>query len=198
MHVLRWFPNKPYLSPVSCFNLNAMKYKLLQLLPLVLALVTGRAAAAGDLSATATESYQIQNKKFGDLLRPKDASNAEGARLVLYPAQSWKCMTWKLHPAGEASFQLQNHFTSKTFVVKSTEGVSNVVQTAFAKETKDRPMWKFTKLPDGSYQISDAKSGQVLTAISSERGVSIVVAPWQDKDEQKWLLQKTDPATLTM
>jgi len=34
---------------------------------------------------------------------------------VLYPAEPWKCMTWKLRPAGESVFHVQNHFTSKTF-----------------------------------------------------------------------------------
>jgi hypothetical protein len=65
--------------------------------------------------ASAPESFQIRNKKFGELLRPEAANGADGTRIVLYPAQSWKCMTWKLHPAGESAFQLQNHFTSKTF-----------------------------------------------------------------------------------
>src|SRR5215469_15686242 len=60
-------------------------------------------------------SYQIRNKQFGDLLRPEGANGATGTRLVLYPAQPWKCMTWKFHAAGESAFQLQNHFTSKTF-----------------------------------------------------------------------------------
>ncbi len=151
------------------------------------------------LSATATESYQIRNKKFGDLLRPKDANSAEGTRIVLYPAEPWKCMTWKLKPAGESTFQVQNHFTSKTFIVNTSHSETNVIQTAFAKEAGERPVWRFTKLPDGSYQITDVKSGAALTAIDGAgHSNRVVVAPWQDKDDQKWELEKTDPAKLTM
>ena len=53
-------------------------------------------------------------------------------------------------------------------------------------------------MPDDAYQITDAKTGQALTAVTTERGVNIVVQAWEDKDEQKWVLQKIDPATLTM
>lgn len=152
-----------------------------------------------DLSATATESYQIRNKKFHGLLRPEGANGAEGTRIVLYPAEPWKCMTWKLRPAGGSVFHVQNHFTSKTFIVNANHGNTNVIQTAFAREAGERPAWRFIKLQDGSYQISDVKSGAALTAAGGDgQSVRVVVAPWQDKDEQKWELEKTDPAKLTM
>jgi hypothetical protein len=151
------------------------------------------------LSATATESYQIRNKKFGDLLRPKDANSAEGTHIVLYPAEPWKCMTWKLKPAGESTFQVQNHFTYKTFIVNASHGETNVIQSAFPREASERPIWRFTRLPDGSYQITDVKSGAALTATGGDgQSVRVVVAPWQNQDAQKWELEKTDPAKLTM
>ncbi len=43
------------------------------------------------------EYAQIRSRRFKDLLlRPVNASNKTGAPIVLYPAQSWKCMTWKI------------------------------------------------------------------------------------------------------
>src|SRR4051812_11964945 len=72
------------------------------------------AGQAGSVSQP-VESFQIRSQKFGQLLRPEDANNADGTRLVLYPAQMWKCMTWKRLPAGPSTFALQNHLTSKTF-----------------------------------------------------------------------------------
>ena len=117
------------------------------------AFAADNAGIKSDLSATTTESYQIRNKKFGDLLRPEDANGAEGTRIVLYPAEPWKCMTWKLRPAGASAFHVQNHFTSKTFVVNSSHGETNVIQTALARDLSERPVWRFIKLPDGSYQI---------------------------------------------
>ena len=154
---------------------------------------------APDAKAAASESFQIRNQKFGDLLRPEDASGANGARIVLYSAQLWKCMTWKLHPAGAELFQVQNHFTSKTFAAKDQGAPLAVVQSPWSRDAKERPAWRFTKLPDGLYQITDPASGKALTADSAGGGgVRIVLAPWQKQPEQKWELLKTDPAKLTM
>lgn len=162
-------------------------------------LATDAARGQSDLSVTAIESFQIRNQKFGDLLRPEDANSAEGTQIVLYPAEPWKCMTWKLRPAGDADFQVQNHFTSKTFTVTSRPGETNVIQTAFAREAGKRPVWHFTKLADGSYEITDVKSARALTAVGGEgQPVRVVEAPWQNTAEQKWRLEKIDPASLTM
>jgi hypothetical protein len=157
--------------------------------------------AGGSTSKTATpESFQIRNQKFGDLLRPEDANSATGTRIVLYPAQSWKCLTWKLHPAGASVFQPQNHFTSKTFEAAAKVEVTQtpVVQVPFSKDAKERPAWRFTKLPDGLYQIIEVRSGKALTAIPDGGGARIVVAPLGQGDDQKWDLIKTDPSKLTM
>ena len=174
----------------------------LGLLTSVLGIVAAEPGAGGAAAKPATpESFQIRNKKFGDLLRPEDANSATGTRIVLYPAQAWKCLTWKLHPAGESVFQTQNHFTSKTFEsnAKAAEAQAAVTQVPFSKEAKDRPAWRFTKLPDGLYQIIEVKSGKALTSVTSDGGgARVVVAPLGQGDDQKWELIKTDPSKLTM
>ena len=156
-------------------------------------------SSASSASPSAPASYQVRNKKFGQLLRPEDANNANGTRLVLYPAQPWKCMTWKFHPAGESAFQLQNHFTSKTFAGEMTEKpLQAVTQVPFSKESDKRPIWQFAKLADGTYKIVDAKSGKALTGVKGENGVWIVLDAWHENDEQKWELLPIDPKQLTM
>lgn len=175
-------------------------------LSLLLGATGSRAAdspsAPAPTKAAAPESFQIRNQKFGDLLRPEDADSAPGTRLVLYPAQPWKCLTWKFIPAGGALFQLQNHFTSKTFAADAKPGQPQpaVTQVAFAKEAGERPKWQFTKLDDGTYRVTDPQSGKALTAVKTEASstVTIVIAPWRDAGEQKWELLKTDPAKLSM
>jgi hypothetical protein len=146
-------------------------------------------------TAVAPGSYQIRNCKFGDLLRPENANNADGTHIVLYPAQPWKCMTWKLVPAGESTFQLQNHFTHKTFEARTNETQQTVVQIPFARDASKRPSWKLEKLSNGFYRITDVVSGQSLTAASKD---AVILAPWEEKQEQQWELIETDPAKLTM
>lgn len=149
-------------------------------------------------NSSSPESFQIRNHKFGDLLRPEDANNADGTRIVLYPAQPWKCLTWKLHPAGESVYWLQNHFTLKTFAPDSKKdgSATSVVQVPF-NSAKAGLTWRITKLSDGLYQVLDAKSGQAMTAVDSGGSQRIVIAPWADKPEQKWELLKA-PEKLTM
>jgi hypothetical protein len=167
--------------------------------------ITLAAGAADPAPAQKTDpaaaSYQIRSKKFGDLLRPQDANNATGTPIVLYSAQMWKCMTWKLIPAGDSCFQVQNHFTSKTFApdAKSDKAPAPVTQMPLAGESKDRASWVFTKLSDGSFKVTDPKTGKALTASSnSSSQAAIVLEDWKDKDEQKWELIETDPKKLTM
>jgi hypothetical protein len=142
-----------------------------------------------------TKSYQIRNCKFDQLLRPRDANNADGTRIVLYPAQPWKCMTWKLLPAGNAAFQLQNHFTQKTFEAKTNEAGTALVQIPLDRDASKRPAWKFEKLTDGFYRITDVASGRCLAA--SSKG-AVILAPAEEQREQEWELIETDPAKLTM
>ena len=163
-------------------------------LTMLTAATTVFAAEPAAQPVAAPESCQIRNKKFGKLLRPEDASGANGAPIVLYAAQPWKCMTWKMHPAGESTFNLQNHFTGKT-LAPSAKADGVVIQVEFAKDAKERPSWYLTKLPDGLYQIIEVKSGKALAATSAA-GVTIV--PVGKGDEQKWEVEKIDPSKLTM
>lgn len=158
------------------------------------------AASTNSTPPAAGKSYQIRNQKFGDLLRPRDANSADGTPIVLYPAQSWKCMTWKFTPAGEAQFRLQNHFTSKTFAAAAgADKPAPVSQVPLGKKTEDAPAWQFTRLSDGTFKITDAKTGGALTAVKvAGDGVKIVLQLWTGEADQKWDLTEIDPKSLTM
>ena len=185
---------------------------------LLFLLLASIAVPAADTSSSQTQvpeatTYQIRNVKYDELLRPKDANNAEGTPIVLYPAQPWKCMTWKLKPetnstadatAGITTFWVKNVFTSKTFHADSG-GDSNtapqrVTQLRFPKDSSLTPGWQFVRLDDGNYKIIDAKSGNAVTAVKDDGAdeAHIVTAPWENQDSQKWHLEKIDPKDLTM
>ena len=175
--------------------------KKFNLLAVLLAMALGCCCAiAGDAPEATT--YQIRNVKHQELLRPRDANNATGTPIVLYPAQPWKCMTWRLQLAGDSAFHLKNLFTGKTFSANAGTNAPQqfVKQIPLAKDGGESPAWQFTKLDDGSYKIADGKSGKVLTAKkrADESEAKIVTAPWENQDEQKWILEKMDPKQLTM
>jgi hypothetical protein len=158
----------------------------------------GDTQSGSDPDAT---TYQIRNMKYRELLRPRDANSANGTPIVLYPDQPWKCMTWQLQQVSESVFCLKNLFTSKTFCSGAdTNALSSVSQVPLGKTLVASSAWQFTRLEDGSYKISDSKSGKVLTAAKSpeQSEARIVVSSWQNLDEQKWVLIKLDPRQLTM
>ncbi len=157
--------------------------------------------ASGDPQAPEATTYQIRNVKHGELLRPRDANSANGTPIVLYQAQPWKCMTWRLQPEGNSAFHLKNMFTSKTFCADTNTDNprQNVTQLPLPKDGGIPPTWQFVHLDDGSYRIADSNSGKVLTAVRDDSdGLKIVTAAWQNLDEQKWRLEKIDPKDLTM
>jgi hypothetical protein len=160
------------------------------------------AVAASNNQVPEATTYQIRNLKHQELLRPRDANSANGTPIVLYSAQPWKCMTWRLQPAGESAFHLKNLFTSKTICASADTNAPQqfVTQIPLAKDAGESPAWKFIKLADGNYEITDSKTGKALTAAKNagEYEVKIVIAPWQNLDEQKWILEKMDPKQLTM
>jgi hypothetical protein len=181
---------KPYLLAVS----------LGLVLSGFLASAQDRPSAASDAQPLEDGTYHIRNLKFKDLLRPENANGANGTRIVLYSAQPWKCMTWRLRPAGASGFSLQNLFTSKTFAADAKKDQPQAAVTQIPLEVGTAPVWQFTRLEAGSYKISDAKSGKALTAVKAENDGEprIVTESWRNEAEQKWELQKVDPKQLTM
>ena len=74
-----------------------------------------------------------------------------------------------------------------------------MVQVPFPKDSAERPTWRFARLADGTYTITDAKTGKALTASKGNgNSVGIILQSWQESDEQKWELIETDPRKLTM
>ena len=164
------------------------------LMPETLRVLSVVLCAAGLALCAPPESFHIRNKKFGDLLRPRNASHMDGTALVLYPAKLWKCLTLKFVPAGESTFQLENHYTSKSFAPdQAAAGAqARVKQVPLSSQSANQPSWKFTKLPGGEYRIVDRSSGRCLTAIpeGGSGEVFVFTAPCLDSGEQKWELVK--------
>lgn len=137
-------------------------------------------------------SYQIRNQKYAEsdlVLRPRDASSAELNPIVLYPRTDWKCLTWRVDPSGDGE-RLVNHFTNKTFRPRATpkEGDTSVpvVQVTPSKTAAPAEQWKFVATSKDTFRIIHVATGWVLTAEKQGDDVRIVIAPWADRDEQKW------------
>jgi len=166
----------------------AMRHRLA--MSLVLLCLTGTLVAE---TATGERLIQVHNRAFGELLRPRNASKKDGAPLVLYPAQPWKCMTWAVRERAGGGVVLENLFSRKTFAAASAgRGPAAVEQVPLATE-----VWHWEELGDGAWKIIEPESGRVLTAEKTAAGLRVIVAPWTGADTQKWELRPA-PEHLTM
>jgi len=170
---------------------------------MILAAIVGAASApAATAPATqpaatqplAGESHQIENLAQGDLLRPRDASSKEGAPLVLYPHQAWRCMTWKFDPAAGDAVRLVNYFTHKTLHPSGAADRAAVTQQTAGKDATDEQRWRFIPLgDDGTFRIEHVPTGRVLSVTADG---DVIVEKWTGAATQKWkLLDK--PAKFT-
>ncbi len=75
-----------------------------------------------------------------------------------------------------------------------------MTQVPFSKKPEERPTWQLAKLADGTYKITDTRSGKALTAVKEETGsgVKIVARAWREGADQKWELIEIDPKQWTM
>lgn len=138
-------------------------------------------------------SRQIRNRKYALLLRPRDANSADGAPIVLYSQQPWKCLSWRLDPTPQAGYRLVNYFTNKTFQPADSAAESTPVVQASVDDKQPRQTWQFFPLGNGFYKIVNAETRKALTATSDR---AVIAAPWTETEEQEWEL--LDLPTLTM
>jgi hypothetical protein len=147
-------------------------------------------------AALAGESHQIENVAQRLLLRPRDASSKDGAPIVLYPHQDWKCMTWRFEPAGDdgREIRLVNYFTHKTICPDGTTHGSAVTQHTLSKSGDNRSEgWRFVPVSEGVYRVEHVATGLTLTVKSDD---SITIEKYTgDATQQFKLLGK--PAKFT-
>jgi hypothetical protein len=148
-------------------------------------------APAKDAGKVLSGSFQIKNKKFGDVLRPRGADSADKTPIVLYPRTDWRCLTWRVQPVEGGGSQLLNHFTNKTFepqgTVKEGDQPVPVLQVKPVRPAPPAQRWSFVPVEGGSFKIVHVPTGWVLTAENGDDGdVRIKLAPWKGRDEQQW------------
>jgi len=137
--------------------------------------------------------FAIQNIQTGKNLRPYEAGSADGNRIVLYNHVEWKCMTWDFILVKDATYQLKNRFTGKTFQpsAKPADGV-NLIQKPLAKDSLQ--YWIFEKQADNSYFIRLKGTGLYISLSGKDTNSDIVLKPKKDKLMQSWKLVAQDPS----
>ncbi|HEY3390675.1 MAG TPA: RICIN domain-containing protein [Prolixibacteraceae bacterium] len=139
-------------------------------------------------------TFAIQNTVTGKNLRPYDAGNQDGNRIVLYNHVEWKCMTWDFIPAGENTYQLKNLFTSKTFQSKESPAKSGSSLEQQPISTSASQQWEFINAPNKSFYIRLKGTELFITASSTQTNSNIILQEKQSNALQLWRLVAQNPS----
>ena len=142
-------------------------------------------------------TYAIKNKATGLLLRPLNASKADGAPIVMYSPTNWKCLTWEFNHIEGNTYHLKNLFSSKTFHPKGgklDKGVP-LEQVAFQTSTS-YDKWEFIEVDKGHYQIRLAGTELYLSPESKTGKVNtpVILTTFSDDDVLLWTIYVQDPS----
>jgi len=137
-------------------------------------------------------TYAIQNVGTDKCLRPYNAGNDDGTKIISYSHHNWECITWQLIELENNRYFLKNLYTQKTFQPSSTpeSGVNLWQQTLGGSSLQ---YWEFIKQSDETYLIRLKGTELYITASSDENDSDIVLMPRQDSDSQLWRLIRQNP-----
>lgn len=142
---------------------------------------------------TISGTYAIQNTVTNKNLRPYDAGNQNGNRIVLYNHVEWKCMTWQFIKLADNTYQLKNLFTSKTFQAKdmTDKKGSSLEQQPLTNSSLQQ--WEFIKKAENNYMIRLKGTDLYVTASSAQTNSDIVLLPETKNALQSWRLVAQNP-----
>ena len=138
-------------------------------------------------------TYAIQNTVTNKNLRPYEAGNQNGNRIVSYNHVAWKCMTWSFKHTGDSTYQLKNLFTSKTFQGKDSPAKQGTKLEQQPLSASTEQQWTFIKVDKNSYNIRLKGTDLYVTASSSDTNSDIILQTKQNKALQSWKLVAQNP-----
>jgi hypothetical protein len=137
-------------------------------------------------------AFAIHNVETGKNLRPYNAGVSNGNRIILYPHNEWKCLTWRFNHIEGTTCQLQNLYTEKTFEPKSDIEAGVALWQQPLK--KDRSQyWEFIEQPDETYLIRLKETELYITFSSDKTDSNIILMPYQNSSDQQWKLIEQYP-----
>jgi hypothetical protein len=187
------------LSPCKVIGITGFKLKIANMkYSRGLILVISSMLLLGPLMGQVIEgTYAIKNLETGKLLRPKDASKADGAPIVMYSPTNWKCLTWDFKHVESDVYQLENLFSGKTFQSEEPAVKEGVLLDQAPLKTGDkRQSWEFISLKENTFLIRLMGTDYYLTPVD-EKGATnsrVALKKKMDGNLQRWTIYEQDPS----
>ena len=138
----------------------------------------------------------IINVQTGLSIRPYEAHNSDGNKMVMYASIEWKCMTWSFENINGNVYALKNLFTGKTFAsVKPVKSGQSLEQVRYNAEDANQ-QWEFVSAGKGKYRIRLKGTDFYLTSADSKNNNSaLTIENKKNKNSelQLWRLKEQSP-----
>lgn len=137
-------------------------------------------------------TYAIQNIGTDKCLRPYNAGNDDGTKIIQYSHNNWECLTWQLIGLGDDTYLLKNLYTQKSFQPSAVPaaGVTLWQQTMGGTPLRH---WELVEQPNETYLIRLKDTELYITATSNENNSDVVLMSRQGSDMQRWRLVRQTP-----
>lgn len=137
-------------------------------------------------------TYAIQNVATDKCIRPYNAGNDDGTKIIQYNLYNWECLTWQVIGLEGDTYLLKNLYTQKSFQPSATptEGVTLWQQTMGGTPLQH---WELIKQSEDTYLIRLKNTELYLTTTSNENESEIILMPKQESDCQRWRLVRQNP-----
>ncbi|MDR2709521.1 MAG: RICIN domain-containing protein [Elusimicrobiota bacterium] len=139
-------------------------------------------------------TFAIKNPQTQKDVRPYRAGTADGNKIILYPHQEWKCMTWNFRHIEGSTYQLENLFTGKTFQASSAVKAGVTLWQQPLVNNDSAQYWEFLKQDNDTYLIRLKNTELYITISSDETNSNIILMPYQrNSTKQQWALIEQSP-----
>lgn len=146
-------------------------------------------------SRTLTGMHRIVNRKSGKALAVQRASKENGACVIQRAYGSEDSQLWRLEPAGEGGYRIDNVGTGKALDMLGGGGGgggdgTQIVQSD--RKNQNHQQWRITSVGGGYYRVTNSRSGKALSVLGKSTDDEAYVVQWEyDGDpSQQWMLER--------
>jgi hypothetical protein len=146
-------------------------------------------------SKTLTGMRRIVNRKSGKALAVQRASKENGACVIQHAYGSEDSQLWRLEPAADGGYRIDNVGTGKALDMLGGGGGgggdgTQVVQSDHKNQTHQQ--WRITSVGGGYYRVTNARSGKALSVLGKSTDEDAYIVQWEYAGDlsQQWMLER--------
>ena len=146
-------------------------------------------------SKTLTGVHRMVNRKSGKAMAVQRASKENGACVIQRAYGSDDSQLWRIEPAGDGGYRIDNVGTGKALDMLGGGGGGGSDGTQIVQsDRKNQPhqQWRITSVGGGYYRVTSSRSGKALSVLGKSTDDEAYVVQWEyDGDaSQQWMLER--------